>query len=197
MKGKTAQALKRGATSLLVICLDSDDNVPLTNATMKDQNVGPDIVNYYIQVATQEYMVRNELTAACRDYPHASIMGIVPSSFVGDLLGFTSAKIEEMRAKGYEDAAGPLIDLCEGYARRPAGSGGGGSGGGSGPDRTDVVLAAVLGVVGGVVLAVLVSQGLAWKRRRKLAAYQYGIESPGSGSGNLRPVVGNGQYQRW
>ena len=46
-------------------------------------------------------MVRNELTAACRDYPHASIMGIVPSSFVGDLLGFTAAKIEQMRKKGY------------------------------------------------------------------------------------------------
>ena len=53
------QALKRGATNVLVICLDADEHVPLDNKTLAGQNVGPDIVNYYIQVATQEYMVKN------------------------------------------------------------------------------------------------------------------------------------------
>merc|ERR1712146_38092 len=127
------QALKRGASKVLVICLDADEHKPLDNKTMADKNVGPDIVNYYIQVATQEYMVKNELTAACRDYPHATIMGVVPEGFVGDLLGFTTADIEKMRRMGYEDARRPLVDMCEGYAR--------GSDAGGDTNKGDIIIA--------------------------------------------------------
>merc|ERR1719478_406052 len=126
---------------------------------MADENVGPDIVNYYIQVATQEYMVKNELTAACRDYPHAKIMGIVPKTFVGDLLGFTTDKIEEMRQAGYRDAVMPLVDMCEGYPRRFENV----ASSGSGP----IIIAAACGTVGGALLMLGSSSAISYCRRRR------------------------------
>ena len=175
------QALKRGATKVLVICLDADEHVPLNNKTMAEKNVGPDIVNYYIQVATQEYMVKNELTAACRDYPHATIMGVVPEAFVGDLLGFTTADIEKMRRMGYEDAGRPLVDMCEGYTR------GSDAGGGT----REVIIAAACGAVGGAVLMLASTSVISYCRRRRNLQPNGGI-SPQS---NLTAFAA-GQYRR-
>ena len=49
------------------------------------------------------------------------------------------------------------------------------------------MLAAGLGAVGGVVLTLLISQGLAWRRRRKLAVYQY---VPGGRFIHQKPIFG-------
>jgi predicted acylesterase/phospholipase RssA len=177
------QALKRGASKVLVICLDADEHVPVDNKTMADNNVGPDIVNYYIQVATQEYMVKNELTAACRDYPHATIMGVVPEAFVGDLLGFTTADIEKMRQMGYKDAERPLVDMCKGYSR--------GSDAGGGTSDVDIIIAAVCGAVGGAALMLASAGAISYCRRRRNSQPNGGI-SPQS---NMTAFAA-GQYRR-
>ena len=191
------RALKRGATNVLVICLDADENEPLDNKTMADGNVGPDIVNYYIQVATQEYMVKNELTAACRDYPHATIMGVLPKKFVGDLLGFATADIEKMRQQGYEDAGRPLVDMCDGYPRHPSTPG-------SAPDspadqeetrRRDVIIAACCGTLAGGLLMLGTTSTMSYCRRWRRNRYS-GSSGGISPQGNMKDVVA-GQYQRW
>lgn len=179
-------ALKRGASNVLVICLDGDEHVPLDNTTMKDDNVGPDIVNYYIQVATQEYMVKNELTAACRDYPHATIMGVVPNKFVGDLLGFTTGDIEKMRQMGYRDAGRPLIDMCKGYTRGPAPDARG-----TAPDDVKIITAAVCGAVGGAVLMLASTSAISHCRRRRSSQPTGGF-SPQSNLSDFTVT----QYQR-
>ena len=183
------EALKRGASNVLVICLDADQHVPLDNKTMADNNVGPDIVNYYIQVATQEYMVKNELTAACRDYPHATIMGVVPQTFVGDLLGFTAADIEKMRQKGYEDAGMPLVDMCKGYRAAPGDQGPGDHGTREG----DIIIAAAIGAVGGGALMLASTSAISYCRRRRRNARPTGGISP---QGNLTEYAA-ARYQRW
>lgn len=179
------EALRRGASKILVICLDADEHVPLDNTTMANKNVGPDIVNYYIQVATQEYMVKNELTLACRDYPHATIMGVVPQSFVGDLLGFTSTDIEKMRRMGYADGGRPLVDMCKGFTRGPATND-------DGSTEMHVIVAAVCGAIGGGVLMLATTSAISFCRRRRNSQLIGGI-SPQS---NLSDFTVS-QYQRW
>jgi len=120
------KAIEEGATQIYVFLL-SPLSHPDDSSYLDDFNNGkrgPATLAYLKEVVTRQILLHSELKIACSNHADVEILALIPTTDIGDVLGFTKKEIKKMREIGYQDAqAIGFVDLCEAAARIPGSEG--------------------------------------------------------------------------